>query len=727
MKRSSAALFTSAALLVSQQAMANPDAGWGFLGFQDSGHLNSVMFDHRYEEIEELSVTPSGDWVLVAKSDAGTRTVEHSAGFPSSPLYWINRKVNEGKPIEAFAMHPDGRWMLAVGESVVRVSSSDPLWTSLYNRIRFYQTHGIPVDDLAFDPDGDGYAVVANGSVEQVRLPDDVRRAIADSAWADRDVRTLAFAPDGRWVLVADDWHAGTGIPTGLENRFDAWHLSGRAFEHVILSPNTSGFVVTSPGFVAPNPSDPFQAMEYDILDTNGANPQNIYQRMEDLRVTGLSIAVVQNGEITASRGYGVLEEGTERWVGADSMFDTASVSKSIAAAVASTIVDDGLVTLDESVRSLSASSRVYSGNPLTEWVDWGNNHLSGTVPYSLRLRHLLSHTAALTPHGSRAIPEGAPLPTTYQMLRGYQCALSSSPWFCGTSSSRTSWFDYDPDDDPDTPPVYVGGGYKYSGGGFLVAQALMEAVTNESYDDLVMDRIFRRLSMVDSTTRLPLHADYLPRIMVQHGNDGMPKSVQSSYPWATAGGVYASSRDLARFLLMMINGGRNSRGTQIVSEAMVDEMLTQQNNAGVYGLGWYVSSSPINPVSDLRARGASHGGVHTNVRTFIAFRRDLNEAIVLLASGGRPDGCPDSDEATWTQASCVNTSCELDPCDDWGCVDPTTVNTSGSYWTRVPYGCIRANDTCRERNCTDSQTNAGGAKTLVRELYSRFTDIQGW
>ena len=63
---------------------------------------------------------------------------------------------------------------------------------------------------------------------------------------------------------------------------------------------------------------------------------------MAETGVPGIAVAVVNGDTVAFAKGYGVLEEGKPAPVDADTVFQLASVSKSVGATVVATQVGDG-------------------------------------------------------------------------------------------------------------------------------------------------------------------------------------------------------------------------------------------------------------------------------------------------------------------------------------------------------------------------------------------------
>lgn len=109
-------------------------------------------------------------------------------------------------------------------------------------------------------------------------------------------------------------------------------------------------------------------------------------ERMEYYHVPGVSLAVIDNGQIVWTGGFGVKKAGIVDPVNAYTLFQAASISKPIAATAILRLVETGKISLDEDIN-----------NYLRSWKIPEN---SFTVQEKVTLRRILSHSAGLTVHG---------------------------------------------------------------------------------------------------------------------------------------------------------------------------------------------------------------------------------------------------------------------------------------------------------------------------------------
>jgi CubicO group peptidase (beta-lactamase class C family) len=313
-----------------------------------------------------------------------------------------------------------------------------------------------------------------------------------------------------------------------------------------------------------------------------------LVDRMTLYNVPGVSVAVINDGRIEWSRGWGVVEAGGRVPVDTATRFQAASISKPVAAMAALRLVEQGQLALDADVNGALRSWRI------------PENGFTRSAPVTLR--RLLSHNAGLTIHGFRGYSRGEAVPTIVQLLDGTQPANSAAVR-------------------ADTIPGSI---WRYSGGGSSVAQLLMEDVTGVPFPRLVRDLVLSPAGMRHSGYEQPLPAYSEAVAAVGHRSDGRPVAGSwHTYPEMFAAGLWTTPSDLARLALNVqasFNGGGG-----ILSRAMTRQMLTLQ--AGDYGLGFGVQHGD-------GWISFSHGGANEGFRAmFVAFA-DRGMGAVIMTNG---------------------------------------------------------------------------------------------
>jgi CubicO group peptidase (beta-lactamase class C family) len=279
-------------------------------------------------------------------------------------------------------------------------------------------------------------------------------------------------------------------------------------------------------------------------------SPWTLEERMKHYRVQGVSVAVIHDFEVDWAKGYGVRNAKTGDPVTEETLFQVASVTKTLTAAVALRLVQDGVLDLDRNVNEYLKSWKV----PDNEF----------TRKEKVTLRRLLSHSAGLSVHGFRGYAEGEPVPSILEVLDGKPPA----------------------NNDPVRVEAEPGSGYSYSGGGYTLLQLLIEEVTGRRLSDVAQDFIFDPLKMRQSSIGLPRSESSLSLIALAHMKDGTSKR---AHVFLEDGSgcceMWTTPTDLGRFAIALQLASRGEKGL-ILSPDMAKAMMTPTNSDNM-GLGF--------------------------------------------------------------------------------------------------------------------------------------------
>jgi CubicO group peptidase (beta-lactamase class C family) len=280
-----------------------------------------------------------------------------------------------------------------------------------------------------------------------------------------------------------------------------------------------------------------------------GDHTWSLAERMKYYGVNGVSIAVIRDSKIEWAKGYGLADVEANQAVTPATLFQAGSISKPVSAMGALVLVEDGKLKLDADINTY-----------LKSWKVPGNEHTAKTP---VTLEELLSHTAGLTVHGFPGYAAGASLPTVPQVLDG------ASP--ANTAPVRV-------DLDPGTQ-------YRYSGGGYTIAQVAMTDVTGQAFPALMQRLVLGPLAMKESTFDQPLPASLVSSAAAGYYADGKPvQGKRHVYPEMAAAGLWTTPSDLARFAIgiqKMLAGGRGP-----VSKTMAENMVKPRREDYALGLG---------------------------------------------------------------------------------------------------------------------------------------------
>ena len=280
-----------------------------------------------------------------------------------------------------------------------------------------------------------------------------------------------------------------------------------------------------------------------------GDETWSLTERMRHYGVPGVAITVIDDHGVAWSRVYGLADRETGAPVRTDTLFQAASISKPVAAVGAMRLVQDGKLALDQPVNERLTTWRI------------PDNEFTSQVPVTLA--HLLSHTGGLTVHGFGGYALDAPVPNILQILDGETPANSSAVRV-------------------DQLP---GSSWRYSGGGYTVAQLLMTDATGQDFPTLMQEHVLAPFGMGSSSFVNPLPAGWLPRAAagVLPDRTAVPGK-RHTYPEMAAAGLWTTSHDLALFALEMQRALRGQSAHLTQSSAA--DML-QARGGENYGLGF--------------------------------------------------------------------------------------------------------------------------------------------
>jgi len=237
-----------------------------------------------------------------------------------------------------------------------------------------------------------------------------------------------------------------------------------------------------------------------------------ITRTLKEYQVPGAAVAVVQNGKAILLKGYGVRDVTKPSAVDENTIFQLASVTKTLTGAAAATVVDEGKLDWDTPIF-----------NYLPEFV--------GYDPYMTRY---------LTERDLLAQRTGWPAYTGD--------ALDSFGYDRAEILRRLRFF---------KPRYSLREVAQYSNPGFFVAGEVAAAASQQSWNDLVQKRLFKPLEMSRSGTRMKdlentnataAHALVDGKVVVVE-----PTKLDTT---GAASSATSTAADMSKLMLMFLNKG---------------------------------------------------------------------------------------------------------------------------------------------------------------------------
>lgn len=322
------------------------------------------------------------------------------------------------------------------------------------------------------------------------------------------------------------------------------------------------------------------------VFENEPGSKLHLADRMERWKVPGVSVAIIDGCKIVDRHGFGITRKGGAKVQG-DTLFQAASVTKPVAAFAALRLVDQGVLSLDSDVNV-----------ELKGWKVPASPFLDG---HPVTLRGILSHSAGLVPGGYGGYSHGEQVPTLLQTLNGVAPARPK--------------------------PVQVayvpGSDWRYSGGGYLVAQLLMTEKTGQSFDKVVHDQVLVPTGMIGSGFAEPSTS---PKAGVAAGHvaDGtMVPGGWHVYPELAAASLWSTAPDLASFGLAVMKAVREAPDAAL-SPALANQMATAQ--AGPRSLGFVVGG-------EGKARHFGHDGTNEGYNSSLILYPETCQGAAIMAN----------------------------------------------------------------------------------------------
>lgn len=330
--------------------------------------------------------------------------------------------------------------------------------------------------------------------------------------------------------------------------------------------------------------------------------PEFIERTMADLQlVPGLSVAVIRNDQIVYEQGFGAADLEVDIPVTSGTVFYTASLAKSFTGMTASV---------------LSSRSELDLDAPLSRYLP--ALHLNPPLSAELiTLRDLLRHTPGFDNSG-----------------------INFTSSFVGSFSDEEFLRVLN---DYSTP---TDGRFHYSNTNYVLVAKIIERATEQPWQKVMADLVFKPLRMDRSTaylSQVPASSLAAPYVAGKRGFKRIPM-LKTDQTITGAGGIFSTAGDLARFVVANLNDGQVDGRRALPAKAIRISHQPQVSLAArfyefdrhAYGLGFYLAEYD----GDLLIH---HFGGFPGYRSHLSFMPEHGLGVVVLQNEGR-DGNPYAD-----------------------------------------------------------------------------------
>lgn len=244
-----------------------------------------------------------------------------------------------------------------------------------------------------------------------------------------------------------------------------------------------------------------------------------------------------------------------------DTLFQAASISKSVTAYGALSLVDQHKIQLNKPANAYLHAWKI------------PDNQFTRRDP--VKVINLMDMTSGASVSGFAGYKQGKRLPSSLQLLQGIAPANSL----------------------PVRITYVPGSQYFYSGGGFQILQEIISDVSRQSFVKFMNHMVLKKLKMDNSIYQYPLRNKKLLALAVP-GFDGWPNGKEIPGGWHNyaclgACGLWSTPSNLAKFALN-ITASYLGSPHGLISKNTARKMLTRQKNTS-FGLGVVVAGKGKN------------------------------------------------------------------------------------------------------------------------------------
>lgn len=347
----------------------------------------------------------------------------------------------------------------------------------------------------------------------------------------------------------------------------------------------------------------PIAAKPYNVL-ADAHRVERLARRVvNEARIPGVAMAVVQNGKLVSAAGFGVVSNTDRQPITADTTFRIASLSKSFAGTLSALLVRDGVLSWD---------ARISTYLPAFKLADMQSaEHLT--------VLDILSHRVGLTYNAlDRSLEADQPFPLLVAQLD--QAPVVCAPGDC----------------------------YAYQNIAFSLIGDVVFAVTGDFYYHLVEKRLFHPLGMLGATygrDALEASTSWARPHVRSRGRWTPVRPKETYYRVPPAAGINASVNDMAQWLIAQSGHRPDVLPISVLDTIHQPRVRTPDQLRGSlwrrerlrdahYAIGWRVMDYAGHPL-------LYHAGAVQGFRAIMGIlpESDIGVVIVWNSESGAPSG----------------------------------------------------------------------------------------
>jgi CubicO group peptidase (beta-lactamase class C family) len=507
--------------------------------------------------VAAISRDACAQWVILHGKNGHTEK-----GVPSETVATLKELAKKGAQFSSISFSPNGGWIILHDQHGMLARHAPRDTVRLLSE---EQAKDVELNSIAFTFAGGFTALTGNGTLSW-EIGQEPFDKLGELLKAKHRIKSVGFAPEGGWVVLYDkNGYFAKGIPDEAFNKVVELGKKGADLKSIVFARNGGWVILYNKNSVASNNIPPEAEKALNDLAKRGtqikavafmtgpfvalsgddeATRDEVLFRMNRAEVPGLAIALVNDGKLQWSRGYGVLRAKEDVPVTEHTRFQAGALSQAVTALAALRLVDQKKLALDEPLNA-----------ELKSWKIPDSDFTKRTFP---TLRQALSHTAGFN------VPvltfQTGSVSTLLDLLEGKAEAPAVSIEEAPGSKSSVS------------------------AGGYCVVQQLLIDATGKTFPELVDELVFAPAGMKESTFEQPLPKEWEAAAAVGHfvDQEPLPWRWYNCTPALAARGLWSTSADLAR-LIVVLSEAHHGKPKSFLAAPQVKALFARQiDDAGL-------------------------------------------------------------------------------------------------------------------------------------------------
>ncbi|MGE4289013.1 MAG: serine hydrolase domain-containing protein [Salinivirgaceae bacterium] len=311
----------------------------------------------------------------------------------------------------------------------------------------------------------------------------------------------------------------------------------------------------------------------------------SLTDKMVAYKIPALSLAVITQGKIAWSELYQNANFSQQIHLDSTSIFQAASLSKTVTFFAALRMHAAGKIDLDKNIQDYLNEFVIPQGKQ--------------TADNPVTFRNIFSHTSGISPGGYQGYDRSVTMPSDLDIVKG-------NP---GVNSAAIEIV---------APPNET---LAYSGGGYTLAELALQDLFNDEFSNIMKKWILEPAGMKNSEFTQPLPAKDSIRVAKGFNHSGeLIEGGWRNHPEQAAAGLWSNAVDMAKFMIEIYKAYQGE--PSIVSAADMQSVLSYERDGHVYG---FIVNRSDNDIS------LTHYGGNDGFRTGMTISLTSGNGLVYL------------------------------------------------------------------------------------------------